>query len=162
MSATIRRLTSDDVPIVVDFAVRAWAPVFESLETVLGAEMFARMHPDGWEGLQAAAVEATCNDPAMTTWVATDAADAPVGFVSVVLHRDDHEGEIHMLAVDLGHQRRGIAARLTDHAVEWIAEQGLPLAAVATGGDPGHAPARAAYEAAGFTALPLVRYYKAL
>ncbi|MGZ4435804.1 MAG: hypothetical protein ACXVW7_19605 [Trebonia sp.] len=31
-----------------------------------------------------------------------------------------------------------------------------------TGGDPGHAPARRLYERAGFTPVPLVRYFKAL
>jgi hypothetical protein len=36
------------------------------------------------------------------------------------------------------------------------------LAIVATGGDPGHAPARRTYEKAGFTPLPLVRYYALL
>lgn len=39
---------------------------------------------------------------------------------------------------------------------------GLPLVEIGTGGDPGHAPARHVYEKAGFTALPIVRYYKAL
>jgi hypothetical protein len=34
--------------------------------------------------------------------------------------------------------------------------------AIGTGGDPGHAPARRTYEAAGFTPLPLVRYYRLL
>jgi hypothetical protein len=36
------------------------------------------------------------------------------------------------------------------------------LVQVATGGDEGHAAARALYEAAGFTGLPLVRYYREL
>jgi hypothetical protein len=39
---------------------------------------------------------------------------------------------------------------------------GMDIAAVGTGGDPGHAPARAVYEAEGFTALPGVRYLKLL
>jgi len=46
--------------------------------------------------------------------------------------------------------------------VDRIAELGIPLAEIGTGGDPGHAPARHVYEKAGFTPLPLVRYYKAL
>lgn len=33
---------------------------------------------------------------------------------------------------------------------------------IGTGGDEGHAPARASYEKAGYTGLPLVRYYQAL
>ena len=40
------------------------------------------------------------------------------------------------------------------HAVE--------LAVVATGGDPGHAPARALCERFGFRPLPGVRYYRAM
>lgn len=39
---------------------------------------------------------------------------------------------------------------------------GMDIAAVGTGGDPGHAPARAAYEALGFTLLPSARYLKLL
>ena len=41
-------------------------------------------------------------------------------------------------------------------------QAGLRLAVVATGDDAGHAPAPGAYAKAGFTALPLVRYYQAL
>jgi hypothetical protein len=38
----------------------------------------------------------------------------------------------------------------------------MDLAVAATGGDPGHAPARRSYEKAGYTALPLVRFYRAV
>jgi hypothetical protein len=38
----------------------------------------------------------------------------------------------------------------------------MKLAVVATGGDESHAPARKSYEKAGYTPLPLVRYYKDL
>ena len=39
---------------------------------------------------------------------------------------------------------------------------GMKLAGVSTGGDPGHAPARRAYEKAGYTAFPNVWYYQPL
>jgi ribosomal protein S18 acetylase RimI-like enzyme len=67
-----------------------------------------------------------------------------------------------MIAVDPDAQRLGIGRLLMDHATEQIRRAGCRLAVVPTGGDPGHAPARALYEHLGFTALPLVRYYKAL
>jgi hypothetical protein len=38
----------------------------------------------------------------------------------------------------------------------------MDIAAVETGGGPGHAPAQAAYEALGFTHLPVARYLKLL
>lgn len=48
-------------------------------------------------------------------------------------------GEIYMIAVDPDFQRRGIAASLTSHAVEWFEDAGMSIAMVETGGDPGHA-----------------------
>jgi GNAT superfamily N-acetyltransferase len=48
------------------------------------------------------------------------------------------------------------------HAVEQLRTEGIALAVVATGGDAGHAPARALYEHAGFTAVRQVRYYREL
>jgi len=98
---------------------------------------------------------------AATTWVAVTDGE-PVGFVAVVFGREPGSGEIEMIAVDPGHQRRGIAATLIAFAVEQMRAAGATVAVIGTGGDPGHAPARRAYERAGFTALPLVRYYKAL
>jgi hypothetical protein len=38
----------------------------------------------------------------------------------------------------------------------------MDIAVVETGGDDGHAPARAAYEALGFTVLPIARYFHLL
>ncbi len=38
----------------------------------------------------------------------------------------------------------------------------MDIAALGTGGDPGHGPARALYEALGYTPLPGVRYLKLL
>ena len=49
-----------------------------------------------------------------------------------------------------------------EHSVEFMREQGMDIAALGTGGDVGHAPARALYEALGYTALPGVRYLKLL
>ena len=67
-----------------------------------------------------------------------------------------------MIAVDPSAQRRGVGQTLTDHALAQFRAAGCDLAVIATGGDGGHAPARALYESAGFTPLPLVRYYRQL
>ena len=67
-----------------------------------------------------------------------------------------------MIAVAPSHQRRGIASVLISASEQLMQMRGCTLAVIATGGDSGHAPARAAYDAAGYTALPLVRYYKTL
>jgi GNAT superfamily N-acetyltransferase len=159
----IRRFTDADLDEVVALSLRAWTPVFESLRGILGETVHGRLHPD-WRAAQARAVAQVCRS-ATEVWVA-DVDGRPVGFAAAVHHDETYDepcsGEIEMVAVDPDHQRQGVADRLIAHTLDGMRRAGLRLAVVATGGDPGHAPARAAYEKAGFTALPLVRYYQAL
>jgi GNAT superfamily N-acetyltransferase len=157
---TIRALLPDDVESVVEFSVRAWKPVFESFGRLLGPEIFRHIYPD-WAQDQASAVDSTCRAEGSRVWVA-DADGRPVGFVAVIIHDDTETGEIYMIAVDPDFQNQGIGLRLVSFAVQQIAGLGMTLAEIGTGGDPGHAPARRVYEKAGFTPLPLVRYYKPL
>ena len=71
-------------------------------------------------------------------------------------------GEIYMLGVDPAFQGRGLGSALTEHAHTEMTDAGMAVAMVETGGDPGHAPARRTYEKAGYTGLPIVRYFKLL
>jgi len=71
-------------------------------------------------------------------------------------------GWIEIIGVDPDYQRRGIASRLTEVALDHLRSRGMDVVVVETGGDPGHGPARAAYEASGFTLLPIARYFKLL
>ena len=87
----------------------------------------------------------------------------PVGFVAIALNAfHERMGVIDIIAVDPDYQRRGISTQLTEFATEHMRTEGMDIAVVETGGDPGHAAARAAYEAAGFTVLPIARYFRLL
>ena len=55
-------------------------------------------------------------------------------------------GVIDIIGVDPDYQRRGVSSRLTEFATEHMRSRGMDIAVIETGGDPGHAPARAAYE----------------
>jgi GNAT superfamily N-acetyltransferase len=136
VSFVIRPLVSADVDAVVEFSVRAWAPVFASFEAVLGADIYARVCPD-WLSSQARDVAQVRADHAATTWVAVDGT-APVGFVAVILQSAARSGDIEMIAVDPAHQRQGIADALISFALDQLRAAGAEI----TGGDPGHAPAR--------------------
>ena len=46
-----------------------------------------------------------------------------------------------------------------EFAIGRFRAKGMAMANVGTGGDPGHAPARALYEAVGFVGVPLMSYY---
>jgi GNAT superfamily N-acetyltransferase len=157
--AAVREFADRDEDAVVALALRAWAPVFSSLRGVLGT-VFDHMHPD-WRADQERAVRAACHTDGMRVWVAED-GPAVTGFVVARLDHDERTGEIHMIAVDPARQRAGVGSLLTGHALSWFADNDMTLAMVETGGDPGHAPARRTYERAGFTPLPLVRYFRRL
>ncbi|HZU86786.1 MAG TPA: GNAT family N-acetyltransferase, partial [Anaerolineaceae bacterium] len=84
-----------------------------------------------------------------------------VGFIAYELC-DDKTGEVQLLAVHPDHQNHGIGTELNTFALQKMKEVGMKMAVVSTGGDISHVPARTSYEKTGYTALPLVRYYKDL
>jgi ribosomal protein S18 acetylase RimI-like enzyme len=143
---------------IIELSLAAWTPVFSSFRSILGDTLYERVHPD-WRRDQAASVRTALetND----TWVAITDSEV-TGFVNLVCDPAEQSGEIYMIAVDPAAQRRGIATALTEFALQEMRARGLTLAIVATGGDPGHAPARATYEKAGFTGCPQVWYAKQL
>ncbi len=161
MRPQIRPFEDRDTEAVVGLSLRAWAPAFASLEQTLGSEIFRRQHPD-WREDQRRAVEEVCATKKGRVWVAEAGASA-VGFVAVEFDRPERSmGEISMLAVDPDHQGRGIGTALTGFALDRLKNAGMTVAMVETGGDPGHAPARRVYEKAGYTLLPIARYFKNL
>ena len=161
MGPRIRPYEERDAAAVVDLSLRAWAPAFASLERVLGSDVFRRQHPD-WREDQRRAVEEVCASQETRVWVA-EVDEETVGFVATgVFDTELKMGEISMLAVDPDHQKGGIGTALTEFALESLKDSGMRIAMVETGGDPGHAPARRTYESAGFTLLPVARYFKNL
>ena len=157
----IRPFDDRDADAVVGLSLRAWAPVFASIEQAMGSELFRSFHPDGWRASQRRAVEAVCASQKTRVWVAEVGAST-VGFVAVELHPESSIGEVYMLAVDPDHQGVGIGTALTEFALDWIKDAGMAVAMVETGGDPGHAAARRTYEKAGYAHLPIARYFKRL
>lgn len=145
---------------IVRLSLRAWEPVFESIEAAMDPDVFREQHPD-WRRGQRQAVETVCTDEGVRVWVASEGSRT-VGFVALKLHAEDRMGEIYMIAVDPDFQRRGIATALTDRSLAWFKDEGMTTVMVETGGDPGHAPARRTYESAGFRPLPIARYFKKL
>ena len=161
-AVVIRPFRESDLDAIVELSLRAWEPVFESLRTVLGEAIFARLHQPDWRTVQAEAVRSSCTSEERDVFVAI-ADEEPVGFATVALNAfHKGMGAVDMIAVDPAFQRRGIATQLMNHSADHMRERGMDIAVVETGGDPGHAPARAMYEGSGYTALPVVRYLKLL
>ena len=155
MSIEIRPMIRDDLGEIVDLSLRAWIPVFDSMLEMLGEPIFQQLFGADWQEHQAQDVRRACRD--FETFVAVD-DDQVVGFTALDVS-DDETGEIYMVAVDPLHQGRGIGLQLTNFGVERLRQAGKRMAIVGTGGDPGHAAARATYTKAGFTKFSAEQYY---
>ena len=146
---------------VVRLSLKAWSPVFDSIQNMMETEVYRAFYPDDWRVSQQKAVEDVCIAKDSNVWVAIE-ANSTIGFVAVKLHSDDSMGEIYMIAVDPDYQNRGVGTALIEFALNWMKEKGMSIAMVETGGDRGHAPARHTYEKAGFGLFPVSRYFKKL
>ncbi len=161
MNVQIRSFNRQDLPDIVQLSLLAWEPIFTAWEHILGPDLYPiAIYPD-WRKSQQEAVEKVCRDENITTWVA-EVQGKVVGFIAYQLNDTTKTGEVHMLAVHPEYQNHGIGTELNLLALQKMKQSGMRLAALGTGGDEGHAPARRSYEKAGYTGLPLVRYYKKL
>jgi len=157
----IRPYSEGDLEAIVELSLLAWEPVFTAWQEILGPELYPiAIYPD-WRKSQKEVVEKGCADENVNTWVAVVDGNV-VGFVAYELDGESKRGEVRLLAVHPEHQNQGIGTELNTFALQKLKDAGMKLAVVGTGGDEGHAPARRSYEKAGYTALPLVRYYKGL
>jgi GNAT superfamily N-acetyltransferase len=162
MTAAIRRFSLNDTDAVVRLSLQAWEPVFAEWERLLGPELYPVAISGDWRVSQQETVEKVCHDEEeIATWV-SEVEGEVAGFVSDSLNDENNTGEVELLAVSHAPQNRGVGTALNDFALHKMKEAGMKLAVAGAGGDEGHAPARKSYEKAGYTALPLARYYKLL
>ncbi|HAX78385.1 MAG TPA: GNAT family N-acetyltransferase [Cyanobacteria bacterium UBA11372] len=157
----IEPYNADQLDAVIRLSLRAWTPVFDSIQNAMDADVYRAFYPDHWRVSQQKAVEDVCAADDTNVWVAI-AAGSTVGFVAVKLHSESSMGEIYMIAIDPDFQGQGIGTALMEFALNWMKDAGMSIAMVETGGDPGHAPARRTYEKLGFGLFPVARYFKKL
>lgn len=148
-SPSIHRASVDHLPRFEDIRAAAFAPVFASFRAILGDEIYqtaqAREDRD-----QPRILASLLADDSGWEVYAAQLGDAVVGFLSIKLDRETRVGEIGLNAVDPDHAGCGIGTAMYEFAVARMREAGMRVATVATGGDPSHAPARRAYQKAGF------------
>ena len=161
MNFQIRLGSDHDIEALVQLSLLAWEPIFDSFRQIMGPAIYPIIYPD-WRTIQSETVATYCKERENTVvWVA-EVAGRVVGFLVYELNHKDKTGEVQLLAVHPQYQNQGIGTELNNFALVKMQESGMKMAVVGTGGDPAHAPARSSYEKAGYTALPLVRYYKDL
>jgi GNAT superfamily N-acetyltransferase len=161
MNIAIRTFLDHDLDQIVELSLLAWKPVFDSFRQMLGPEIYPILYPD-WRKSQKEGVESTCQDKEKYSVLVAELDGEIVGFLAYELNSKDEIGEIILLAVHPKYQNQGIGTELNFVALREMKAAGMKLAVVGTGGDESHAPARKSYRNAGYTPLPLVRYYQDL
>ena len=162
MELTIRLARPEDDEELLSLASRAWEPVFASVNEVLGGELARLLHGEDWRNHHAAETREILDSDSTTKWVA-DLDGKCVGFVAArVVDPVRRIGEVRIVGVDPAAQRGGIGSALIRHAEVWLHEQGMAVAFMGTGGDPGHAPARNLYESLGYRLFPSAQYFRVL
>lgn len=161
MEFNIRPYIESDLDAIVDLSLLAWEPVFASFHQIFGQGIFSILYPD-WRGVQKTGVIGVCNDSNKYHTIVAEQNQKVVGFLSYEIKKEEEKVEVILLAVHPDFQNDGIGTDLNMYALDKMKEAGMKLAVVETGGDESHAPARRSYEKAGYTGLPLVRYFKEL
>ncbi|MGC9318219.1 MAG: GNAT family N-acetyltransferase [Armatimonadota bacterium] len=154
----IRPATPHDAERCGEIAVEAWRIVFESWRGLLGEKLWRQVFGD-WQHQKRTSVESQVRDSPDSA-IVTEVDGEIVGFMTWRLHRERGVGEISNNAVLPAWQGRGIGTEQCRHVLERFREEKMACARVLTGGDEGHAAARAMYRAAGFErAIPYVEYF---
>jgi ribosomal protein S18 acetylase RimI-like enzyme len=146
---TIRRSEAADLDAMHALRRRAYAPVWASFRELVGDELWDLALANS-EAEQAALMETLHAGEAGQEMYVAEAGGVIAGFVAVMLNAEQKLGEIGLNAVDPPFQGRGVGAQLYEFALQRMREAGMQAAFVSTGGDDSHAPARRAYEKAGF------------
>jgi ribosomal protein S18 acetylase RimI-like enzyme len=158
----IQPYTQADLPALHAIRTAAFAPVFASFRAIVGPEI-AALGLATAEREQGELLDAIAKPDSGHGIAVAEIDSAPVGFVSWKTDAATKIGEITLNAVHPDHGGRGIGTALYEHALAALKAAGMQLATVGTGGDPSHAPARRAYEKAGFSVhLPSIYMYRKL
>ncbi len=158
----IRPYTSADLPALHAIRAAAFAPVFASLRSIVGPDI-AALGLATAEHEQTDLLDAIAKPDSGHSIAVADINKTLTGFASWKPHIAPGIGEITLNAVHPEHSGKGIGTALYEHALAALKAAGMQLATVGTGGDPSHAPARRAYEKAGFSVhLPSIYMYRKL
>ena len=156
---SIRPATEADAEAVVAIAIAEWEAIYQGYRAQLGDEIFYRFFPDH-KAQKASNVLANL---ASGTMYVTECDGRIAGFIHYVYDAKSRIGTISNNAVSGEFRGMGIGPRQYEFVFGLLREQGAIGVRVTTGLDDAHAPARHAYEKAGFKAnTQSITYYKEL
>jgi len=132
----------------VDIGNRAWRGIYRMFRKTYGDELFEILVPDE-ATVKGEQIRSHCARHPEWVYVCEE-EERVVGFTTFRLDRERQIGEIGNNAVDPECGLKGIGQQMYRAVLQHFREQGMRYARVHTGLDEAHAPARRAYERAGF------------
>ena len=156
---TIRPATASDTEALVSLAKNEWAAIYDGFRPQLGDEIFSLVYPDPMAQKEAQIRENVASGNCFVTELDGKIA----GFIYYAYDEKTKIGTIGNNAVSGNFRGRGIGPSQYEFVFDLLRKQGAAAVRVTTGADEAHAPARRAYEKAGFSeSLSSVTYYKKL
>jgi RimJ/RimL family protein N-acetyltransferase len=144
----IRKYKPDDLAKIMDIGNRAWREIYKMFREAYGDDLYQIIVPDETtsKGKQ---IMAHCKRHPEWVFICEEEGRI-VGFVTFALDTNRKIGEIGNNGKDPDCNLGGIGQQMYKAVLEYFREQGMVYAKVHTGLDYAHAPARRAYERAGF------------
>jgi ribosomal protein S18 acetylase RimI-like enzyme len=145
----VRNYRPEDLPAIRDIGDRAWRGIYRMYRETYGEELFGILvpRPDTVKGEQ---VDSHC--AAHPDWVVVcEEGSRIIGFATYSIDAARRIGEIGNNAVDPDCGLKGIGQQMYAEVFRRFRALGMRFARVRTGMDWAHAPARRAYDRAGFT-----------
>jgi GNAT superfamily N-acetyltransferase len=151
----LRPYVDRDWDAVLDLCLLAFAPACESLARMRGIDL-------DWRTAVTRYLRSLTRRGERNRIVVAETQGVVVGVVHYEIDRATQSGSIGVSAVHPARQGKGIGSLMYRHVLDLMSAQGARYATADTGAEPWHAPARRAYEKAGFIAMPTVHYFMKL
>lgn len=156
----IRLGDEGDLERVGEIIRRAWKPVYEIYRNEMGEELYRVLFDNWGNPIETNVRRHQARHPDWFYVVTSVETTEVVAFITFWLDREKQMGTIGLNAVAPESQGQGIGKMMYTYVLDLFRQEGLKYAAVRTGLEEGHVPARRAYEKAGFNIVRKdVRYY---
>ena len=156
---TIRLANSQDTEVLVALAQNEWRAIYDGFRAQMGDDLFSLFYPDPMAQKAAQIRENVASGHCFVSELDGKIA----GFIYYTYDENSKIGTISNNAVSADFRGKGIGGRQYEFVFDRLRALGALAVRVTTGADESHAPARRAYEKAGFEkSLSSVTYYKKL
>jgi len=157
----IRPYQSEDLLTLIDIGNKTWRGIYQMYRDTYGDELFSILVPEA-NKIKGEQIRSYCFEHSDWVYVCEENGKI-VGFITFSIDKERKIGQIGNNAVDTECGLKGIGQQMYREVFKRFKDEGLLYAQVRTGLDVAHAPARRAYERAGFNIKTEdVTYFKKL